>query len=491
MICIIFFLIIAVGCAPKKPADPINVPSEAIEIAMKEVASPELFDRGASIPRDWWTIFGDDQLSSLIVKALKQNPSLQGAHAQILLAFDQANFVRAALFPTLTWGADVSREKFSETGIIPFNTQNPPPQQQFGGPPNVAPGGAAGIPVYFTQYETEVSLLFDFDIWKKNRNTLWSALDQMQAKMADTLFAELELGIAVAKTYFSLQVLLKREEIAEAIVKNHSEFLEIVQKRVNQNLDNQLSVHQAEVQVASSKQGLQQVQGELAAMKHQLHALVADDFTSTIDQIALEERTLPIMPLPANIPVHLLSYRPDITAQLWLIESAGKEIDVARAGFYPDFNIAAFFGVQTITFSKLFQWRSTNFNVDPAVTLPIFDGGRLIANLKSSEVNYDLAILSYNQLVLDAVKEVLDGLSSLRYLDLQLQQATKTQVLNQQLFELTEQRVARYLNSRLDLLNYQNQFLLAQDREIVALGNKVLAILSLIKSLGGGYEACE
>ena len=111
--------------------------------------------------------------------------------------------------------------------------------------------------------------------------------------------------------------------------------------------------------------------------------------------------------MPHNLPLHLISQRADIAAQIKLIQSAGDLIKVAEAGFYPDFNLNAFFGFQTIHFAQLFKWDSTFFNVDPAMTLPIFDGGRLIADLRKSEIDYNGAILQYNQLVIDAASEVL------------------------------------------------------------------------------------
>ena len=129
--------------------------------------------------------------------------------------------------------------------------------------------------------------------------------------------------------------------------------------------------------------------------------------------------------------------------------------------------------------------------MDPAVLLPVFDGGRLKANLRGSEVNYDLAIYEYNRLVLNAVKEVLDGIAVLRNNELQLGEYRKIAERNQQNFQLTQLRTNNNLSSDLDLLNSQSKVLMARDQEVVALGETIQSILSLIKALGVGYEVCN
>src|SRR5262249_37028422 len=154
-------------------------------------------------------------------------------------------------------------------------------------------------------------------------------------------------------------------------------------------------------------------------------------------------------------------------------------------------NLVALFGYQTIHLHKLFQWKSSYFNVDPAFTLPIFDGWRLLSNLRISEVNFDLAVLHYNELVLNAAKEVLDGLAVLTNTYQQYKEVEHKTLDLEKLLHLTELRVAHDLNSRLDFLISQQNFLIALDQEIVAFGNAIQASLSLIKALGGGYyNAC-
>ena len=164
---------------------------------------------------------------------------------------------------------------------------------------------------------------------------------------------------------------------------------------------------------------------------------------------------------------------------------------MAKAGFYPDFSITGLFGFQTLHLHKLFEWPSSYYNVDPAFTLPLFDGGRLLANLRGSEINYDLAILQYNQMVLNAIQEVLSNLSIL-YNNIKLLEDSAAIAKDQEeVFKLTQLRTLHNLSSNLDMLIAEQNRLNAKDQETAALGNTLQAILSLIKALGGGYRTCE
>jgi NodT family efflux transporter outer membrane factor (OMF) lipoprotein len=479
-------LCFAAGCDTGYRAQPMDLPTDALQDAVTAAANDPQIAYTELLPDEWWTLFHDDQLTTFIETAFDRNPSLKEAKANILLAYYNADRVRATLYPNINWGADILREKFSQTGIIPFNTTG----QLTGQPPPVAQGGLSGIPVYFTQYETEFILTYDFDLWGKNRSTLKAALGNVQANIADEIFTRLQLGIAVAQAYFKLQIYYKRLEIAQGKVSAAEKLADLSRQRVSGNLDSNLTENSAEVVLAQMMQALYEIQGNIAVTEYQLKTYLAGNFQEIIDSIPIVEQPLPKVPLPADIPFHLIAHRPDVISQLWVIESAGHQIDAAKAGFYPDFSLTALFGYQTIHPGDLFKWPSSFYSVDPAVVLPFFDGGRLRANLHGSQVNYDLAIYEYNRLVLNAVKEVLDGIAVLRSSEMQLGQYKKIAAKNEQNYQLTLLRTNNNLSSDLDLLNTQIKFLAAHDQEVIALGTTIQSILSLIKALGVGYEAC-
>ncbi len=480
----------ACSCSSGPRAQPIEPPGRVLESATQLAGSDALIELTEYVPDSWWTLFNDCQLSEFIETAFARNPSLQASEAKVLQATYNADRMRSTLYPTLGWGGDVSRQKLSETGLIPFGSANAL---------SATPGGSSlplppitnFIPVYFTQTETELALKYDFDIWGKNRHTLRAALGEVQANIADDAFSHLQLGMAVAQVYFQLQIGYKRQEIAQALVDNKASYLEIVQKRLNGNLNNIQTINAAQVNVTAVKQKLLEIQGDIAVNEYQLKAYLAGDFDEQIVDAKVALQPLPKVLLPCDLPLRLIARRPDIIAQLWMIESADRHIEVAKAGFYPDVNLTAFLGFQTIHLHELFWGRSKFFNVDPAFSLPIFEGGRLIANLRGSEVSYDAAIFQYNNLVINAAKEVLDGIAVLRIREQQLNETKKMTGYQQELFDISKLRVQFNLNSDLDYLTSEENMLMALDQQVVAQGRTIQAMLSLIKALGGGYDVCN
>lgn len=482
------FILAGLGSCSNWKSQPVYpTPSQAIAQAIDESKDTPGFAETEFIPQDWWNLFNDPQLTDFVTQALAQSPSIETARAQIRSAAATADRVRAALFPNLTWNADGSRQKLSETGVIPFG--NTAPGTQTAAPVIAVPVTPnSAIPVYFSLYETELNLTYDFDFWGKNRNTFRAALGDVQSNIAEEAFARLQLSYSVAQSYFNLQTYYKRQKVLKALVHQRTQYRDMVQQRMNANVDNALSLQNAEFNLADAKDLLLQVQGNIAVTENQLKALIAGDFTDTIQDTQILDQPLPNVPIPTDLPLHLISRRPDITAQLWVIESAGRQIDVAKAGFYPDFNLSAFYGYQTIHFRELFKWPSAFYNADAAVSLPIFDGGRLRANLYSSEVNYDLAIIKYNDLVINAAHEVLDGFALLSNYMKQWRVFKEKSDVQEKLFKLTGLRVQHNIDTALDRLLSEGAFLLSQDQEIIAEGNTIQAMLSLIKALGGGYD---
>jgi len=481
------------GCSSGNRAIPLDMPAEALENAVQQVNGDPLFHNGDPIPQEWWLLFNDSQLSTFIQTTFARNPTLQSAKTQILAAAYNADRVRSSLYPYLSLGADVSRQKLSKTGVIPFDSGPPGSGTPITSVP-VMPGAPSPIPVYFTLYETEFNLNYHFDFWDKNRNTLRAALGQVQATVAEEVFARLQIGIAVAEVYYQLQIDYQREEIATLIVDNRLRYVDLVQKRLNAHIDNQSTLQTAVYNLSAARDFLLQIQGDIAVKQYQLGAYMSGNFDEQIVGTDVVKQSLPKISLPEDLPLHLIAQRPDISAQLWVIESAGYQIEAAKAGFYPDFNLMAFFGFQTIHFADLFKWPSRYFNVDPALSLPIFDGGLLLANLRGSEIHYDTAILDYNNLVINAAKEVLSAIAVLQNSSQRRNQFEQQYAHQSELYRLTHLKVSHHLSNRLDELLSEEAMLTAQDQAVLAQGNTIQAILELIKALGGGYDGynnCE
>jgi len=163
-------------------------------------------------------------------------------------------------------------------------------------------------------------------------------------------------------------------------------------------------------------------------------------------------------------------------------------VQAARAAFYPNINLSAFVGLASIGLDKFVNAGSEQYGVGPAVRLPIFDSGRLRANLRGKAADLDAAIESYNATVLEAVHEVADPISSLRAIERQQREQAQTQAAAEQAFDLATQRFRAGLSTYLTVLNAESA-VLAQRRLAADLQARVLDTqLVLIRSLGGGYN---
>ncbi|MBC7955731.1 MAG: efflux transporter outer membrane subunit, partial [Cytophagales bacterium] len=195
------------------------------------------------------------------------------------------------------------------------------------------------------------------------------------------------------------------------------------------------------------------------------------------------------VPLPANVPADLIGRRADISAARWRVEAATGDVASARAQFYPNINLTAFVGLSSIGFDRLFKSGSEQYGAGPAIRLPIFDSGRLRANLRGKSADLDVAVESYNATLIDAVRDVADQISSLQSIARQQTEQGRAQESAESAYDVSVQRYKAGLGTYLVVLNAEanvlNQRRAATELKARALDTQV----ALIRSLGGGYAA--
>ena len=206
------------------------------------------------------------------------------------------------------------------------------------------------------------------------------------------------------------------------------------------------------------------------------------------------EGILPVPPagglasaIPASIPLDLVGRRPEIVAARWRVEAAREETNVARAQFYPNVNIVAFAGLTSLGLSSFLQGSSSIAGVGPALHLPIFEGGRLNANLAGRSAEADLAVTSYNRTLVDAVHDLADAVASIHGLARTSDEQARARSATNQAYELAVIRYRAGLGNYLTVLTAQTQQLV-QDRLDVDLKARAYALdVNLVRALGGGY----
>jgi NodT family efflux transporter outer membrane factor (OMF) lipoprotein len=192
--------------------------------------------------------------------------------------------------------------------------------------------------------------------------------------------------------------------------------------------------------------------------------------------------------VPAELPVELMGHRADLVAARWRVEAAGKEIKVAKTEFLPDISISAMAGFVAAGGTNALQMPARFFTVGPSLSLPIFDGGRLRANLAGKDAQYDLAVAQYNQTLVAAVNEVADDYDAVQSAQQQVADQQRAVDAASQAWQLSEQRYKAGVGSYLEALIVRQQLLVAEQQMAALKSQQVESSVQLIQALGGGFR---
>jgi NodT family efflux transporter outer membrane factor (OMF) lipoprotein len=192
--------------------------------------------------------------------------------------------------------------------------------------------------------------------------------------------------------------------------------------------------------------------------------------------------------LPTQIPADLIGRRPDMVAARWSVEAARKQIDVAKAEFYPNVNLIGLVGLQSIGLSHFFSAGSVLAGYGPAVSLPIFEGGRLRSELAGRNADYDIAVEQYNQALADALREVVDQLAAFRSIDVQKSEVELGLRTAQQAYDLAALRYQEGLGNYLQVLSAEAQVLEQKSLRADLTAREIDVSVNLTRALGGGFN---
>jgi multidrug efflux system outer membrane protein len=291
----------------------------------------------------------------------------------------------------------------------------------------------------------------------------------------------------VADTYFAWQADQARLQIAGEAVAVQQDLARIAELRVRQGVDLADTAHSAQAQLAAAREMQAALEGSARIRRAALAALLG---IAPADLPALQPRSLPEITtaLPADAGLDLLARRPDIAANLWQVEAALKQTDVARAQFYPDISISAMAGLSSIDMDKLFTSGSRVFGVTPALHLPIFSGGRLGANYGVSRAQLDSAVAQYNATVISAAREVATQVLSAQQTAERAQQQAAQIRADTNLLASAEARRRQGVRDARESLAARALLLQQRDAALQLKAQALATDLNLVKALGGGYR---
>ena len=462
----LFVTLLAAGCASMNGlATQASINSANTLAAQKSLADAAV-SAAAWPATDWWRSFNDPQLDQLMNEALADSPTLKVAAARTRKALAFADVSKAALLPHVNGSASSTRERFSERGLIP------PPL-----------GGT-----WSTVNELQLTLGWEIDFWGKNRAAYESAMGSARAAEIEAYAARLALSTNIAQAYVQLQRAYLQLDVAQATLKDREQIYALTRDRNNAGIDSRLSVRQAEAALPATREQIVQLQETIQLSRNLIAALLGQGPERGLAIARPPEDALGPVALPSSLPAELLGRRPDLLAQRWRVEAAQKDIASAKAEFYPNVNLAAFIGVQSLGGAGFLTAASRMMGAGPAVTLPIFDAGRLRGNLAGKNADYDVAVEQYNQTLADAMREVVDQLASFKSVDEQRVEQRQALAAAQEAYDLALLRYREGIGNYLEVLSAESPLLAQQSLDAELRSRQLALSINLIRALGGGFD---
>ncbi len=353
---------------------------------------------GAWPQSDWWKTASIPALNALEKDALRNNPDLEIVSTRILEARAAVANQRASLLPHISASTSTTQEYFSKQGL--HTTAN-------------------GSSVLYTELNP-LEVQYHVDLWGQDSDKIRAALGDVRVARADLAEARLRLSTDVAIHYFSLigdiqrrAQILKEQQLHEAL-------LSLDRERLLSGLTGAKAVYLQKEACTAARQAVADITSEIAVQQDTLAALAGHgpDWGQTIQTASLP--LLKTITVPKDLPLKIIAHRPDIVAARWEIEAAAQEVGAARAAFYPNVNIALFAGWNSIHLGDLFSPGNLAHAVGPVISLPIFEGGALRAQLRAKNARYMAADDHYHATILHAVRQIADRLSEWKRIRRQL-----------------------------------------------------------------------
>jgi len=420
------------------------------------------------IAADWWREFNDSQLNRLVDMALDttagHSPSLKTAQIRLARAQAVTDVVNAAGGPQINAGLDLTHQRFTASGLYP------------------PPLGGSTRDIGTLQLNGS----WEFDFFGKNRAALDAALGSAQAAQADAQAARILLASQVARQYFQLARLMDQLSVARRTLAQREEALSLVQSRLKAGLDTRLELRQSEGDLPEARQQIEAFNEQAQLTRNALSALLGEPRAAdTLIPSSLAAITS--IATVNHIPADLLARRADIAAAQWRIEATGQDMVSAKAQFYPNINLVGFAGLSSIGLGRLVSTGSLQWGVGPSLHLPIFDSGRLRANLAGKAVEVDSAVESYNSAVIDALHDVADQIASVQSITRQQVEQRQAQAAADSAYALAVQRQKAGLVNKLQVLGAENRLLVLRRQQIDLSARALDSQVALIRALGGGY----
>jgi NodT family efflux transporter outer membrane factor (OMF) lipoprotein len=417
---------------------------------------------------EWWEVFRDDNLTGFEHEALQSNQNLKISVARLEQARATAAVQISTQFPQVSTGLTAERQRLSG---------NRPPNSNF----------TVISPVSQNSYSLPFTVNYELDIFGRRRRSIEAAQASYQSSAADLENVRLLITSQLAADFFSLRQLDTQISLLSRTVEALTKGLDLVNSRYHGGVASGLDVAQEETLLYTTRTLLTLLNQQRKQFEDAIAVLVgksAPDFHIAPRDLAEQPPSL-----NAGLPSDLLERRPDIAEAEREMAIANAQIGIAKAAYYPSFNLFGNGGWQAADIAKLANVQSTFWAIGANVAESIFTGGARRAQVQFAQAGYDATVANYRGTVLQAFQEVQDSLTGLTILDQAFQSQQLAVEASRRNLDIATNRYKGGLVSYLDVVSAQ-QTLLTNEQELAILqGQKLVTSVLLVKALGGGWDA--
>lgn len=423
------------------------------------------------LPNPWWTLFGDAKLNELIEEALKHNPDAAIAAARVAEARSFLRISNADRLPALNLQGDATRSKQSELSSQAQGLE-----------------GVPGFDTHQTLYTVQGVVGYELDLWGRYMRASESARAQLLNSEYGREATKLSLTGEVARSYFSLIAAAEQLARGRDTLASREESVDLEKLRFDSGESDEFTYKRAEAEAAATRVSMRQLEIQVVQRTNALGVLLGRSPKALVEEaITLQGVSLPApATLPASLPSSVLEQRPDIGAAEAALNASAADIGVARAQLFPSISITGVLGSVSPELDDLFTGPAKAWSASGGILQPIFQGGRLRANVSRTEALREQRKAEYARTVQQAFREVLDALQG-QALIVGVRDANDQQVsaLNRAT-QLAELRYDQGDISYLELLDVRRGLFQAQIDLVAAQRDALLNTVDLALAVGGG-----
>ncbi|EIC28787.1 efflux transporter outer membrane subunit [Methylomicrobium album] len=421
---------------------------------------------------EWWKLFHDAELDSLIQRALVANLDLRMAESRVRQARSQQGFAEADFWPTVNASGAYTRQKQSQNQPI------------LGSLPN-----SSNIPFENDVYKAGFDASWEIDLFGGKRRALEAATAELAAMEYGRRGVLVTLLSEVARYYALTRGAQRQWAILQDQIEAQEETVKITRSRVDHGSAAELELQRALALLASVQSQAPIIETSIQSSIHRLGVLLAQSPDALNTELSATA-AIPAPPpqVPVGLPSDLLLRRPDVLRAERLLAAETARIGQVKAELFPKFSLTGSAGLISISASDFFLPSSRTWSIGPTVQWRIFDAGRVLASINAQTEAQDQALLNYQKIILTSFEEVETALITYAKEQEHYQRLEQEVNANQRAVELASQRYAKGWTGYLDLLDAQRTLYISQDEWVRSKRAVTLNLVALYKALGGGWE---